>query len=277
MDPVSKALWYIESHFSEPLSLDSVASVADVSRFHLSRAFSASVGQSVSAYIRGRRLTEAARKLVQGAPDILSLALDAGYGSHEAFSRAFKIQFGMTPEAVRDRAHLSNLKLVEPMRMMQKSISPINPIRFEDRGAFMFAGVNRRYQSSTMAGIPSQWQSFQPHIGHLPEQKGDDAFGICHNFDEESGFDYMCAVEVEGACDLPEGLSFLRVAPARYAVFQHMSHVASIGATMQQIWNGWLPDSGHRAADAPLFERYSSSFDPATGNGGFEIWIALAP
>jgi AraC family transcriptional regulator len=93
-----KALWYIESHLSSELSLDAVAEVARVSRFHLSRAFAASTGISLTGYMRARRLSEAAKALVKGAPDILSVALDAGYGSHEAFTRAFRQHFGVTPE-----------------------------------------------------------------------------------------------------------------------------------------------------------------------------------
>ena len=50
---------------------------------------------SPMAYVRARRLSDAARALIAGAPDILRLALDSGYASHEAFSRAFKSQFGL--------------------------------------------------------------------------------------------------------------------------------------------------------------------------------------
>src|SRR5215467_12511463 len=91
-----RALWYIESHLSGDLSLEAVADVVGVSRFHLSRAFGLIVGCSLGSYIRARRLTVAARALAGGAPDILSVALDTGYGSHEAFTRAFRQHFGLT-------------------------------------------------------------------------------------------------------------------------------------------------------------------------------------
>src|SRR5262245_55305598 len=101
MDPIGKALWFIESHFATDIALDDVAEVAGVSRYHLSRMFSVTMGRPISHYIRGRRLTEAARILANGAPDILTVALESGYGSHEAFTRAFREQFGFTPETVR--------------------------------------------------------------------------------------------------------------------------------------------------------------------------------
>src|SRR5580698_11287035 len=117
MNPAQKALWYIESHLADSLTLDEISSVAGVSRFHMVRAFAAATGFSVMRYVRARRLSEAARALAAGAPDILNVALDADYGSHEAFTRAFRDQFGLTPEAVRGLACLDNLRLQEPILM----------------------------------------------------------------------------------------------------------------------------------------------------------------
>ena len=108
--PVERALWFVESHFGRDITLDQISEVACVSRYHMSRMFAISTGIPVMRYLRARRLSEAARALVNGAPDILSVALDVGYGSHEAFTRAFRDQFGVTPESVRSRGHLCNLR-----------------------------------------------------------------------------------------------------------------------------------------------------------------------
>ena len=109
MNPVAKALWFIESHFAQEVTLVEVSDVAGVSRFHMARAFGMTTGCSVMRYVRGRRLSEAARTLAKGAPDIIGVALDAGYGSHEAFTRAFRDQFGLTPEMVRASAPFTTL------------------------------------------------------------------------------------------------------------------------------------------------------------------------
>ena len=94
MNPAQKALWYVESHLADSLTLDEIAAVDGVSRFHMVRSFAEATGMSVMRYVRARRLTKAARALARGAPDILTLALEADYGSHEAFTRAFREQFG---------------------------------------------------------------------------------------------------------------------------------------------------------------------------------------
>jgi AraC family transcriptional regulator len=64
-------------------------------------------------YARGRRLSEAARALAAGAPNILEVALAAGYGSHEAFTRAFRRQFGVPPEALRGAVVVGERALVQ--------------------------------------------------------------------------------------------------------------------------------------------------------------------
>src|ERR1700750_1360344 len=117
MNAAQKALWYIESHLAGPLTLDEIAAIAGISRFHMVRAFAAATGFSVMRYVRVRRLTEAARALANGAPDTLNVAREAEYGSHEAFTRAFRDQFGVTPEAVRAAHRLDHLELQEPILM----------------------------------------------------------------------------------------------------------------------------------------------------------------
>jgi transcriptional regulator GlxA family with amidase domain len=60
MTPVEKAIWFIESHFAQPLDLDEIADAGGVSRFHMSRAFGVATNRPVIGYLRARRLTEAA-------------------------------------------------------------------------------------------------------------------------------------------------------------------------------------------------------------------------
>src|ERR1700721_2833643 len=130
MNPARKALWFIESHLAHELTLDDISDVAGVSRFHMVRAFAAATGFSVMRYVRTRRLSEAARALAGGAPDILTLALDADYGSHEAFTRAFRDQFGVTPEAVRAAGRPDHIKLQEPILMDSSLTENLQAPRF---------------------------------------------------------------------------------------------------------------------------------------------------
>ncbi|PQV53975.1 AraC family transcriptional regulator [Paraburkholderia sp. BL21I4N1] len=275
MDPVGKALWFIESHFADELTLDDIADCGCVSRFHMARAFEAATGLSVMRYVRARRLSEAARRLAGGAPDILAVAINAGYGSHEAFTRAFREQFGLTPEALRARCHLDNLALVEPIKMDETPLTHLEPPRFVDGEPLLVAGLSERYTCDTSAAIPSQWQRFNADFGKVSGQVGGVAYGVGYNADEAGNFDYLCGVEVSDFSALPATFSRVRIPAQRYAVFSHREHVSTIRRTMNTIWNQWLPASGHTPADAPHFERYDEKFDPVSGMGGLEIWLPL--
>ena len=283
MNPAQRALWYIESHLAEPMTLDDIAAVSGVSRFHIVRAFAAATGLPVIRYVRARRLTEAARSLANGAPDILSLALEADYGSHEAFTRAFRDQFGVTPEAVRAATCVNHLKLQEPILMDSTMLDHLAPPRFETAKAFLVAGPAERIACDNGAMIPGLWRRFHQEVADIPARVGQGsdqgkdqvAYGVCCNGDDAGNFDYIAGVEVADFSDLPRRFARIRIPGQRYAVFTHADHVASVRRTVNTIWNQWLPASGLEAADAPNFERYGAAFDPVTGNGGFEIWVPV--
>jgi AraC family transcriptional regulator len=275
MNPAQKALWFIESHLSDALTLDEIAGVAGISRFHMVRAFDAATGLPAMRYVRARRLTEAARALANGAPDILQLALEADYSSHEAFTRAFRDHFGVTPEAVRSVARLDNLRLQEPIVMDSTVLDNLSAPRFETSKPLLIAGLGERYTWESGAAIPGQWQRFHQSVANLPGRIGQVAYGVCCNGDDAGNFDYIAGVELPDFSGLPREFSRVRIPAQKYAVFAHGDHISTIRRTINTIWNQWLPASGLKAADAPTFERYDANFDPLSGNGGFEIWIPV--
>lgn len=79
------------------LSLDELAAIADLSKFHFLRQFTQAVGMTPGAYLRTLRLCHAARKLRRSKASILEIALGVGFADHPSFSRAFARHMGMTP------------------------------------------------------------------------------------------------------------------------------------------------------------------------------------
>src|SRR5262252_4704191 len=227
MNPVNTALWYIESHFASELTLDEIARHAGASGFYLTRAFATVTGRSLMRYVRARRLTVAARALADGAADILTVAIDAGYGSHEAFTRAFRDQFGVTPESVRALGQLDCINLVEAIAMDQRLLDDFAPPRIVDHPSFLVAGISERYGCDDSANIPSQWQRFVPSLGSIPGQVGRVAYGVNYNGDDDGNFDYLCGVEVASFAGLAREWSRLRIPAHRYAVFEHRDNVST--------------------------------------------------
>ena len=274
--PASKALWFIENRFDAVLTLDDIAAHAGVSRFHMTRIFDVRMGLPVMSYVRGRRLSEAARRLAHGAPDILDVALDAGYGSHEAFTRAFREQFGITPEQVRERRNVNNLKLLEPFIMDKALLDIPSPHTLHNGPAMLIGGVTGHYKGEETAAIPMLWQKLNPWLPDVPGRMGEawTTYGVCYNQSDDA-IDYMAGVEVSPGADLPPGFTTVKIQPQTYAVFRHQGHISGLRATWSTIWDKWLPESGLKVKHAPFFEKYGPDFNGMTGEGGLEIWIAV--
>jgi AraC family transcriptional regulator len=83
-------LEHVDRHLDERLELESLARVANFSAFHFHRLFAAWMGETMGEYLRRRRLEVAAQRLVaQPRLPVLPVALGVGFGSAEAFARAF--------------------------------------------------------------------------------------------------------------------------------------------------------------------------------------------
>jgi AraC family transcriptional regulator len=272
----NRALWVIDRNLSRPLSLADIAAACSVSRHHLAHAFGEAVGMTVMEYVRARRLSDAARALADGAQDILDLAIASGYGSHEAFTRAFRARFGATPEAVRRQGATAGLDLLAPLELEGPLAAPVGPPRFHDHETILALGLRERRSFGELRVIADQWRRFAPEIGAIRNKAQPIPIGVLLQIDDEGAFDYACAVEVSDFSDAPADLAQLRIPGQRYVIFPHAGHVSGLGGAYRAILDNWLPTAGLTLAEGPSLERHMPTFDPRTGEGGVEIWLPLS-
>ena len=271
-----KTLWIIERNSTQPLTLDGIAAACGVSRSHLAHAFGTATGASVMQYVRARRLSAAARALAAGAPDILAIALEAGYGSHEAFTRAFRDRFQQTPESVRERRSVDGLALVDPLALRPHANVRLDPPRVVDEPTVRVVGLAERCSFDTTIRIPAQWQRFMECYDAIPNKRDHIPIGVSYSADDDGQFLYMCGAEVHRFGERESQLLHLEIPSRRYAVFEHRGHVSTIYETYRSIWNEAMPATGRAVADAPVIERHNPAFNPRTGEGGLTLWIPLA-
>lgn len=100
-DVVKKIADYIESHLTDDLSLSKIAEALHYSKFYMERSFAESTGITIYKYIQGRRLTIAARQLVESDRPITDIAYEAHYNSSQAFTLAFRSLYSCSPQTYR--------------------------------------------------------------------------------------------------------------------------------------------------------------------------------
>ncbi|MEO0349870.1 MAG: AraC family transcriptional regulator [Cyanobacteria bacterium P01_A01_bin.15] len=93
---IKRAVDYLQAHYADDVSLQDLAAIADLSRFHFCRVFGKTVGLSPSVYQTQLRIAEARKLLAQGL-SIATVATMTGFYDQSHFGWHFKRQVGTTP------------------------------------------------------------------------------------------------------------------------------------------------------------------------------------
>lgn len=131
---IEAACRFLEANLDEDPPLDAVARAAHYSPFHFHRLFRGLTGETVRGYARRIRLERSAYRIVHSDDELLNIALDAGYGSHEAFTRAFSKQFGIAPSTYRSEKQ-------DPRPVASTQRLPLSEVRIEKRAPCTLACV----------------------------------------------------------------------------------------------------------------------------------------
>jgi len=285
---LNAALDYLEETWSAEPDLDRAASLAHCSPFHFLRMFEVVSGLSPGEYSRRRRLSRAAVDLAAGDDRVIDVALRYGYESPEAFAKAFKRLFGLTPSEA--KAPGAILQTWPPLRLavVLKGAQPL-PYRIVNHPGFTAVGWSYRVTTvhgENMRVIPEFWKQFNadgrsqaltPLCGPLGY------LGVCAEMDlRNEVFTYLIGTDRTTGRRYPQGTSEIVVPAATYVVFP------TVGAMPDPVQNAWLsaysewfPASDYEHAGTPDFEVYPM-FEPDDprgdpGNPQFvaEVWIPL--
>ena len=226
---VDAACRLLEERIDVDVPLDEVAKVACLSTFHFHRLFRGLTGETVRGYVRRIRLEQAAHRLTQGKEDILRIALDVGYSSHEAFTRAFQKRFGVAPSVFRE----------EKRTMMQSAATDMSPIdvRIETREPVAVAAV-RHVGPYDQVGDAwktlMKWGWTKMIFGRPPEM-----FGLCHDDPDVTDADklrYDACMVVSPGTRVKGDIQLRDVPGGTYAVTTHAGTYASMGETYAKLF-----------------------------------------
>lgn len=269
---LENAIVYIESNLGRDITVEEVARTAGYSYYHLTRLFSAILGESVGSYIKKRRLADGAKKLLYTNKRIIDIALENGFDSSEAFSRAFKAVYKVSPVAYRKNRldlFISAKERLDPelIRHRVQNIT-VHP-KVVELPNIKTVGLRGRTTLRNNV-LPQLWKQFNAVADTIPNRKVNGrCFGICeacnegntiYGMNDDVLFSEVVAVEVTKYDNLPEPFVPKTLKGGRYAVFTHKGSLALLKKTFNYIWGTWFLNTKETLDCREDFELYDKRF-----------------
>ena len=275
-DLVQRTIERIAAHLDEALDLHSLAAAANLPPHHFHRVFRGMTGETPAELARRLRLERAAWQLRSSRDPVTRIAFDAGFDTHESFTRAFRSHFDTSPSGFRSRAY--------PRTELPTAcgVHYTGPGRVS---AFVARLPGAHTMDVTITAMPELRLGTVRHIGpynQIPVAfaalgarlgpaagtlmlAGARMLAIYHDDPELVPLDQLrsdAAVSVPDGMAIPEGLVEQRLAAGRYARTTHVGPYEALGDAWLRLLGEWLPQSGERMANSECYELYVN--DPST-------------
>ncbi|MEU5683842.1 AraC family transcriptional regulator [Streptomyces venezuelae] len=282
LERLNEAMEYIERHLGGTVDVAEAARIAATSEYHLRRMFSALAGMPLSEYVRRRRLTLAGAEVLADRDTLLEIAVRHGYGSGEAFARAFRSMHGVGPgEARRSGAELSSQSRVT-FRLTVEGSSDLR-YRVVDKPGFTVVGPKARVplvHSGPNRSIIDFVRGIAPEdlerLEKLSDQEPHGILAVCDGLDpsraEGTELDYYQGVITTSAA--PAGTAVLPVPAGTWAVFTTSGPAPE---AIQNLWRDvfmeWFPSNPYRSRPGPEILRTRGASSVAETDA--ELWLPV--
>jgi len=274
----------VDAHLGEELDVPAIAREFGSTEYHLRRMFSSLAGMPLSEYVRRRRMTVAAADL-RGDDDLLAIAVRYGYGSTEAFGRAFRAVHGASPADVRrDGGPLRS----QPQLRFRLTVEGDTPMdtRITDRPAFRLVGHAAR--------VPLIYEGVNPHIqAHIAAIPVEEHARLKQLADAEPGgilqitadiepddaegseLTYLHGVALRADSPVPDDLDVIDVPAGEWAVFRtEGEYPAALQATWAATATDWFPSNPWRLRPGPSIVAVLERSDDFT-TAVCELWLPV--
>jgi AraC family transcriptional regulator len=263
---VERAVAHIGRTLEEALDLTLLAREAALSPFHFHRVFRGMVGETPLEMHRRLRLERAASRLLGGDEPVTTIAFDAGYETHEAFTRAFRQVYGASPSAFRQSAAAARIGCARPPQIELAAPSGVHFDRTSAKGPTI-QFIEGELMNVTIENMPELHVATVRHIGPYMAiseafarlgtiagpagllQPGAMMLGIFHDDPETTPAVELksdAGITVPSGTPMPQGLSEQRLPAGRYARTTHVGPYTELPDAWSRLFGQWLPRSGHR-------------------------------
>ncbi|MDX2937279.1 AraC family transcriptional regulator [Streptomyces ipomoeae] len=285
LDRLNQVMEHIEGCLDQSIDVAGLARVAATSEYHLRRMFSALAGMPLSEYIRRRRLTVAGAEVLAGHESLLEIAVRYGYGSGEAFARAFRAVHGVGPgEARRTGAVLVS----QPRLSFRLTVEGSSSMRYRvvDRPDFSVVGFKARVPLVHLGpnqAIIDLVRGIEPQtleqLEKLSDQEPQGIVAVCDDLDpsraEGTELDYYHGVITSPHTGTgPMGTTTLAVPAGTWAVFTTSGPAPqAIQMLWRDVFTEWFPSNPYRSRPGPEILRTRLSPDKTEADA--ELWLPV--
>jgi AraC family transcriptional regulator len=282
LERLNQVMEHIEGHLDQAIDVAGLARTAATSEYHLRRMFSALAGMPLSEYIRRRRLTVAGAEVLAGHESLLEIAVRYGYGSGEAFARAFRVMHGVGPgEARRTGAAL----VAQPRLTFRLTVEGNSSMRYrlEERPDFTVVGFKARVplvhlgpNQAIIDFVRGIDRDALERLEKLADQEPQGLVAVCDDLDpsraEGTELDYYHGVITTAAA--PEGTTTLTVPSGNWAVFNVSGPAPEAIQTLwRDVFTQWFPSNPYRGRPGPEILRTRLSPDGREADA--ELWLPV--
>ncbi|OKI10084.1 AraC family transcriptional regulator [Streptomyces sp. CB02923] len=294
LERLNEALEHIEAHICRRIEVTELARIAMTSEYHFRRMFSALSGIPLSEYIRRRRLTVAGAEVLTGDRTLLEIAVRYGYGSGEAFARAFRAVHGVGPgEARRNGAALHS----QPRMSFRLIVEGSSSMRYRvvEKDQFHVVGkkarvplLHRGVNPEIADFIRSIDRETMQRIAALSDQQPEGIVAVSDDLDpsraEGTELDYYHGVVTQagtpGTPNMPNtpedlrDLDTLAVPAGTWAVFENSGPFPeALQFLWRDVFTEWFPSNPYQSRPGPEILRTRISDDGTQADA--ELWIPV--
>jgi AraC family transcriptional regulator len=258
---IERVIAHICAHLEEELSLERSSEIAGFSKFHFHRQFTAYTGFTPAQFVRFTRLKRAAYQLAfDRSRTVLQVALDAGFRSPEAFARAFKELHEQTPSEFRQSPLWTAWASRRPLPSPTTSEHDMKPsiVHFPETRV---AVLEHRGPPETRMASVTRFIAWRRGCKDSPAATHR-TFGIPYDdpaTTEPELFRFDICAELTGPLSPNDAGIIEKLIPSgRCGLARHLGSTDTLEHTVRALYADWLPQSGERLRDFPVFFHYVS-------------------
>ncbi|AOY77844.1 AraC family transcriptional regulator [Clostridium formicaceticum] len=272
----------IENNLRSKISVIDISKELGFSFYYYCRLFKSITGYSPKSYILARKITESIAELIETDIRIIDLALEFGFGSSEAYTRAFYKIINKNPSEIRRKGTINRQLLLQPitdneLKKFEHALDKEPEVVSLDE--IKLVGIPFYYDLSIGNDLTEQWSLLTQNLSVIPNVKKPLEFYQLQFWFPDQDNDniyFYVAVAVDKLELIPIQLTAKTIPAQTYFKFRHKGLANQVGHTYRYIYEEWLPATDYKLPGHFNFEYYGDEhLGPYNENSISEIYIPI--